>query len=315
MKPDVLVAYPLRRQQMEMLEERYTLHRLDLAGDEDRDAVFAKAGPVCTAMLVNGHVTVDKAFLDRMPMLKLASCSSAGYEPIDVDAMTQRGITLTNTSEVLLDDVADTALLLMLAVRRRLPQGDAYVRSGEWGAKGMMPLTTSTFGKKAGIVGLGQIGLAIAKRCEAVGLTIGYHSRNPKSGNDYAYFDDPVKLAEWADVLIAATPGGPSTEGLISAEVLDALGPSGSFVNIARGTVVDEPALIKALEEGRIASAGLDVYLNEPNPDPRFAKLDNVVLYPHHASGTEETRERMAQLAVDNIDAFFAGKPLLTPVN
>ena len=315
MKPDVLVAYPLRSQQMDMLEERYTLHRLDLAKGEEREAVFAKAGPVCTAMVVNGHVTVDEVFLSKLPALKLASCSSAGYDQMDVDAMTQRGIKLTNTSEVLLDDVADMALLLMLAARRRLPQGDAYVRSGQWGEKGMMPLTSSTYGKKAGIVGLGQIGLAIAKRCEAVGLTIGYHTRSPKSGNDYAYFDDPVKLAEWADVLIAATPGGAATEGLISAEVLDALGPAGSFVNIARGTVVDEPALIKALEEGRIASAGLDVYLNEPNPDPRFAKLDNVVLYPHHASGTEETRERMAQLAVDNLDAFFAGKTLLTPVN
>jgi len=315
MKPDVLVAYPLRQQQMEILEQRYTLHRLDLAKDEEREAVFAKAGPVCTAMVVNGHVTVDEAFLAKLPALKLASCSSAGYDQMDVEAMTRRGIKLTNTSEVLLDDVADTALLLMLSARRRLPQGDAYVRSGDWGKKGMMPLTSSTFGKKAGVVGLGQIGLAIAKRCEAVGLTIGYHTRSPKSGNDYTYFDNPVKLAEWADVLIAATPGGPATEGLISAEVLDALGPSGSFVNIARGTVVDEPALIKALEEGRIASAGLDVYLNEPNPDPRFAKLDNVVLYPHHASGTEETRERMAQLAVDNLDAFFADKPLLTPVN
>ncbi|MGI2035375.1 2-hydroxyacid dehydrogenase [Rhizobium panacihumi] len=315
MKPDVLVAYPLRSQQMAMLAERYTLHRLDLAKGEEREAVFAKASPVCTAMVVNGHVTVDEAFLSKLPALKLASCSSAGYDQMDVDAMTRRGIMLTNTSEVLLNDVADMALLLMLAARRRLPQGDTYVRSGEWGKKGMMPLTTSTFGKKAGIVGLGQIGLAIARRCEAVGLTIGYHTRSPKPGNDYTYFDDPVKLAEWADVLIAATPGGPATEGLISADVLDALGPSGSFVNIARGTVVDEPALIKALEEERIASAGLDVYLNEPNPDPRFAKLDNVVLYPHHASGTEETRERMAQLAVDNLDAFFAGRPLLTPVN
>ena len=160
----------------------------------------------------------------------------------------------------------------------------------------MLPLTTSTAGKKAGIVGLGRIGLAIARRCEAVGLTIGYYGRSRKAGNDYAYFDDPVKLAEWADILLVATPGGPETEGLISAAVIDALGPAGSLVNIARGTVVDEPALIRALQEGRIASAGLDVYYNEPNPDPAFAALDNVVLYPHHASGTEETRDRMAQL-------------------
>lgn len=315
MKPDVLVAYPLRPRQMEMLEKTYTVHRLDLLKGEAREAMLAEVGPRCTAMVVNGHVAIDDAFLARLPALKIAACSSAGFDQMDVAAMTRRGITLTNTSDVLLDDVADMALLLMLAARRRLVVGDRYVRSGDWGRKGMMPLTTSTSGKKAGIVGLGRIGLAIAQRCEALGLTIGYYGRSKKAGNDYAYFDDPVKLAAWADILIVATPGGAETEKLISADVLDALGPEGSLVNISRGTVVDEPALIRALQEGRIASAGLDVYLNEPNPDPAFAALDNVVLYPHHASGTEETRDRMAQLVIDNLAAFFAGKPLLTPVN
>lgn len=315
MKPDVLVAYPLHPRQMAMLEEAYTVHRLDLLTGDARDALLAEVGPKCTAMVVNGHVAIDDAFLAKLPALKLAACSSAGYDQMDVGAMTRRGITLTNTSDVLLDDVADMALLLMLAARRRLVAGDRYVRSGDWGRLGMMPLTTSTAGKKAGIVGLGRIGLAIAKRCEAVGLTVGYYGRSKKAGIDYSYFDDPVKLAEWADILLVATPGGPETEGLISAAVLDALGPSGSFINISRGTVVDEPALIRALQEGRIASAGLDVYLNEPNPDPALAALDNVVLYPHHASGTEETRDRMAQLVIDNLEAFFAGMPLLTPVN
>jgi lactate dehydrogenase-like 2-hydroxyacid dehydrogenase len=300
---------------MALLEEAYTVHRLDLLKGEERETLLAEAGPRCTAMVVNGHVAIDDAFLARLPALRIAACSSAGYDQMDVAAMTRRGITLTNTSDVLLDDVADMALLLMLAARRRLVVGDRYVRSGDWGRKGMLPLTTSTAGKKAGIVGLGRIGLAIARRCEAVGLTIGYYGRSRKAGNDYAYFDDPVKLAEWADILLVATPGGPETEGLISAAVIDALGPTGSLVNIARGTVVDEPALIRALQEGRIASAGLDVYYNEPNPDPAFAALDNVVLYPHHASGTEETRDRMAQLVIDNLAAFFSGKPLLTPVN
>ncbi|MBX5199904.1 2-hydroxyacid dehydrogenase [Rhizobium sp. NZLR1] len=315
MKPDVIVAYPLRSRQMAVLEETYTLHRLDLAEGGQRDALLAKAGPICTALVCNGHVTIDEALLAKLPALKLAACSSAGYDQMDVEAMTRRGIKLTNTSEVLCDDVADMALLLMLAARRRLPEGDRYVRSGDWGHKGMMLLTTSTSGKKAGIVGLGRIGMAIARRCEAVGLAVGYYGRTKKADNDFAYFDEPVKLADWADILIVATPGGPSTEGLISAEVLNALGPTGSFINIARGTVVDEPALIRALQENRIASAGIDVYLNEPNPDRRFAALDNVVLYPHHASGTEETRDRMAQLTLDNLAAFFAGRPLLTPVN
>lgn len=315
MKPDVLVVYPLRPRQMAQLEAAYTLHRLDLLQGADRDAMLDAAGPRCTAMVVNGHVTVDQAFLAKLPALRLAACSSAGFDQMDLAAMTRAGITLTNTSDVLLDDVADMALLLLLAARRRLVAGDAYVRSGDWARKGMMPLTTSTAGKRAGIIGLGRIGMAIAIRCEAVGLSIGYTSRRAKPDTAYAYFDDPVKLAGWADILLVATPGGPETEGLVSAEVLAALGPQGSFINVSRGTVVDEPALIRALQTGQIASAGLDVYLNEPTPDPAFAALPNVVLYPHHASGTEETRDRMAQLTVDNLAAFFAGKPLLTPVN
>lgn len=315
MKPDVLVAYPLRPRFMEVLEARYTLHRLDSAAAEDRDAVLDKAGPVCTAMVVNGHVAVDAALLARLPALRLAACSSAGFEQMDLAEMTRRGITLTNTSVALVDDVADTALLLMLAARRRLIEADAYVRSGDWGRQGMFPLTVSSAGKRAGIVGLGNIGLAIARRCAAMGLSIGYSGRSPKPGTGYDYFRDPLALAEWADILILALPGGAETNGLVSAEVLSALGPQGTLVNVARGTVVDEAALIAALREGRLGAAGLDVYLDEPNPDPALTALPNTVLYPHHASGTEETRDRMAQLTLDNLDAFFAGKPLLTPVN
>lgn len=311
-KPDVLVAYPLRPRFMEELERRYTLHRLDRA--DDREAVLDKAGPICTAMVVNGHVAVDGPLLDRLPALRLAACSSAGFDLMDLDEMTRRGVTLTNTSVALVDDVADMAILLMLAARRRLVQGDAYVRSGDWGRRGMFPLTTSAAGKRVGIVGLGNIGLAIATRCGAMGLTIGYSGRNPKRGVDHAYFADPAALAEWADILIVATPGGAGTAGLISADVLRALGPQGTLVNISRGSVVDEAALIDALRHGRIAHAGLDVFLNEPHPDPALTALPNVTLYPHHASGTEETRDAMAQLTVDNLDAFFAGKPLLTPV-
>lgn len=315
MKPDVLVAYPLRPAQMRMLEDTYTLHRLDLAEPDDRQAVLAKAGPVCTAMVVNGHVTVDKALLDQLPVLRLAACSSAGFDQMDLAEMTRRGITLTNTSDALLDDVADTALMLMLAARRRLVECDAYVRSGAWGDKGMFPLTTATAGKKAGIVGLGNIGKAIARRCEPMGLTIGYYGRSKKPDVEYAFFNDLTELAEWADILFVATPGGAETEGLISAPVLQALGPAGTFVNISRGTVVDEAAMITSLQDGTLGAAGLDVFLNEPTPDPALTDLPNVTLYPHHASGTVETRDHMAQLTLDNLAAFFAGRPLLTPVN
>jgi len=316
MKPEVLVAYPLLPRQMALLEETYTLHRLDLARDAaEREAVLAAAGPACTAMVVNGHVTVDRALLDRLPALRLAACSSAGFEQIDVAEMTRRGVRLTNTSDALVDEVANMAVLLMLAARRELVRGDAYVRSGGWGRQGMLPLTASTLGKRAGIVGLGNIGLAIARRCEALGLEVGYYGRREKPGVAYPFFADLVALAEWADVLLVATPGGAGTEGLISAPVLAALGPDGTLVNVARGTVVDEPALIAALRSGALGSAGLDVYLNEPDPDPAFAALGNVVLYPHHASGTLETRDRMAQMTLDNLAAFFAGRPLVTPVN
>jgi lactate dehydrogenase-like 2-hydroxyacid dehydrogenase len=315
MKPDVLVTWATLPRQMQMLAEAYTLHRYDEADAAGREAMLAAVGPRCRGVVTNGHFTLGRDLIERLPALEIVACSSAGYESIDVDALTGRGVRFTNTSAALVDDVADTAIMLMLAVRRRLVVGDRYVRSGDWGRKGMLPLTTRTEGSRAGIVGLGNIGRAIAKRCAAMGQEIGYYGRSEKPGTGYAYFNDLVKLADWADVLIAATPGGEETRGLISAGVLDALGPTGTFVNIARGTVVDEPALIAALQLGRLGSAGLDVYLNEPNPDPAFAAMENVVLYPHHASGTVETRDAMAQLVVDNLAAHFAGRPLLTPVN
>jgi len=221
---------------------------------------------------------------------------------------------VTNTPDVLTDDVADLAIGLMIAVRRNLIAGDAYVRSGDWGRKGMMPLNSALKGKRLGIAGLGRIGAAIAQRAEPMGLEIGYSARRRRDVA-FHYVPDVRALAAWADILIVVVPGGAETEGLIDRAVLEALGPKGTLINVARGSVVDEPALIEALRSGKLGSAGLDVYLNEPNPDPAFAGLPNVVLHPHHASGTVETRDAMAQLVVDNLAAFFAGKPLLTPVN
>lgn len=313
--PDVLVAHPLMPGQMAELARRYRLHRLDEAGDAGRAAVLAAAGQSCTAMVANGHVTVDAALLDRLPALRFITCSSAGFDRMDMAELARRGIRMTNTSPALRDDVADMALLLMLAARRRLVEADAHVRGGAWARSGPFPLTTSSAGKRAGILGFGQIGAAIARRLEPLGLAIAYGARHPRPEVSYPYFRDPVELARWADVLIVATPGGAETEGLVSAAVIEALGPQGCLVNIARGSVVDEPALIRALAGGRLASAGLDVFRDEPDPDPALRALPNVVLSPHQASGTRETREAMSQLALDNLDAFFAGRPLLTPVN
>lgn len=316
MKQDVLVCTPIRPEKLAILEATYNVFPLyRLTGKAEREALIDEAGKSCVAMVSNGHFPADEAFLSRLPHLQIAACSSVGYETLDVEAMTRRGIRFTHTPDVLTDDVADIAILLMLAVRRNLVAGDAWVRSGDWGRKGMLPLTRTTSGRRVGIVGLGRIGSAIAKRCEALGMEIGYSGRSQKPGVPFRYFDDVVAMSDWADVLIAATSGGPETQHLVSAEALAALGPEGSFINISRGSVVDEPALLDALESGRLGSAGLDVYLNEPNPDPRFARLPNVVLYPHHASGTVETRDKMSQLVVDNLAAHFAGRPLLTPVN
>ncbi|WP_045389410.1 2-hydroxyacid dehydrogenase [Falsirhodobacter sp. alg1] len=312
MKPDILIVNAPPAPQMEQLQREYTIHRVDQA--EDKDALIQKVGPSIRAIYGNGHCKIDEALLAQLPELGIVSCSSAGYEAMDVDALTRAGVHLTNTSKALDADVADAAILLMLAARRRLVEADAYVRSGDWGRKGMFPLTTCTAGKRVGIVGLGNIGGAIARRCEAFDLEVGYSGRNPKDVT-YQYFSSTVALAEWADILIAATTGGEGTRHLVSAEVLAALGPDGCFVNIARGSVVDEPALIAALKEGRIASAGLDVFMDEPAPAAELTSLPNVTLYPHHASGTVETRNAMHQLAVDNLAAYFAGKPLLTPVN
>jgi lactate dehydrogenase-like 2-hydroxyacid dehydrogenase len=313
MTHDILVAYPTLPDQMEQLQATYRLHRLDLA--DDKAAFLAAFGPRCEGVVTNGHVTIDDAVLAHMPKVRIIASSSVGYDMIDVAALTRHGVTLTNTPDVLTDDVADVAIMLLLAAWRGLVIGDAHVRTGAWGRTGPLPLMRSTAGKRAGIVGLGRIGRAIATRCAALGLEIGYSGRNQKPETGYAYFRDPVALATWADILIVATTGGPETQALIGAEAIAALGPEGTLINIARGTVIDETAMIAALQSGALGQAGLDVFLNEPVPNPAFAELRNVVMYPHHASGTIETRSAMSQLVVDNLAAYFAGKPLLTPVN
>jgi lactate dehydrogenase-like 2-hydroxyacid dehydrogenase len=265
-------------------------------------------------VVTNGHTLIDTALLDRLPNLGAICASSAGYDMIDVHALKERGIRLTNTSIALLDDVADLALLLILATRRDLIRAHEYVTSGDWGREGMYPLQSAIRGKRLGIVGMGRIGQAIARRAGSCGFDIAYFGRSRKPGIDYPFHPDLIELARWTDVMAVSIAGGPDTQNLISAEVIDALGPTGTLVNVSRGTVVDEEALIAALKQGTLGNAGLDVFLNEPDPDPRLTVLPNVTLYPHHASGTVETRDAMAQLVVDNLAAFFAGDPLVTPV-
>ncbi|OCX67276.1 dihydrofolate reductase [Thioclava sp. SK-1] len=311
-KPDVMMLYPMRPKAMAQLEQAYTLHRWDLA--QDKPAFVAQYGPGCRAIATNGHAPVTADMIAAMPDLELVACSSAGFESFDLTAMAQRGIALTNSSTALCDDVADCAIMLLLSARRGMVAGEAHVRSGLWAETGPMPLQTSLKGQSTGIVGLGTIGQAIAKRAEAMGQLVRYWNRRPKDVA-WEFQPDLAALARQSDNLIVIVAGGDGTRHLIDAQVMEALGPQGLLINVARGSVVDEDALISALQDGRLGQAALDVYASEPNANPALTALPNVTLYPHHASGTVQTRDAMAQLVVDNIAALLAGEDLITPVD
>jgi lactate dehydrogenase-like 2-hydroxyacid dehydrogenase len=237
-----------------------------------------------------------------------------GYDGVDVATALKRSIVVTHTPNVLNDEVADLAIGLMLSVARRIPQADQYVRSGRWGTEGAMPLARKVSGARLGIVGLGRIGQAIADRAAAFGMSIAYTARSAKPGLAYPFYASALALAAEVDFLVVITPGGAGTLHMINAEVLKALGPRGYLINVARGSVVDEAALVEALQSGVIAGAGLDVFEKEPHPLEALRKLDNVVLTPHMASATRETRQAMADLAVANLLAHFSGQPALSPV-
>jgi len=267
------------------------------------------------ALALKGHRPLGGAEMDLLPDLGVISNYGVGYDAIDVAAATARGIRVTNTPDVLNDDVADLAVGLILAQARTMIRGSDWVRSGRWAVEGEMPLNRQVSGRAAGIVGLGRIGREIADRLAAFKMAIHYHSRSEKATPGWTYHADPVSLASAVDVLIVALVGGEQTRNYVSREVIEALGPEGVLINISRGTTVDEGALLDALEAGRIAGAGLDVFLNEPNIDPRFLALDTVVLQPHQGSGSAQTRRAMAELQLANIRAFLTGSDLPTPVN
>ena len=310
-KPDLLMPGPYNDPEMAMLAERFTLHRLWDAAD--KDALLARLAPGLRAVATKGELGADAALMDKLPKLEIVACYGVGVDAIDLGRAKARGIRVTNTPDVLTEDVADMAWALLLATARRIPAGYAHVRGGAW-PKGAMAMTTRVWGKRLGVVGLGNIGRAVAKRAEGFGMRIAYSGRGRKADAPYDWHPDPASLAAASDMLVVCASGGPATKGLVGAEAIAALGPGGILVNVSRGTVVDEAALLDALEKGAIAAAGLDVFLNEPRIDPRFLALENVVLQPHNSSGTRETRMAMAELVRDNLLAHFAGKPLLTPV-
>ena len=243
----------------------------------------------------------------RLPALELVACSSAGYETVDVDALRARGLRMTNASEALLDDVADTAMLLLLASRRSLIAAHRHVETGDWGRLGDFPLQRAIRGKRLGIVVMGQIGRHLIGRARAFGLDLAYHNRTRRPEVDVPFVPDLLALATWADILLVIVAGGAGTRGLIDAPILRALGPEGTLVNVSRGSVIDEAALIVALRDGSLGAAALDVFQNEPTPDPALTRLPNVTLLPHVGSATVETRAAMAQIVLDNLAAHFAG--------
>jgi hydroxypyruvate reductase len=275
---------------------------------------FARIAPTIRAVTGGGESQVSRALMEKLPALEMISIMGVGYDKVDVPAAIERRIPVTHTPDVLNDEVADLAIGLMLSVARKIPQADRYVREGQWAAKGAMPLARKMSGARLGIVGLGRIGQAIAKRAEAFGMDISYTTRTQRAESRYRYYPSARELAAQVDFLVLITPGGEGTRKLVNAEVLQALGPRGYLINVARGSVVDEQALIAALQQGAIAGAGLDVFENEPNVPEALREMDNVVLTPHMASATKETRQAMADLALNNLKAHFAGQPLLTPV-
>lgn len=265
------------------------------------------------AIVGGGEAKIDQALMDQMPALEMISICGVGYDGVDVAAAKARGIPVTHTPDVLNDDVADLAIALMLSIGRQLPQSDQFVRANRW-VEGAFPLTRKVSGAKLGIVGIGRIGQAIAKRAAAFGMDISYNARSAKADLPFTFVADVVELAEKVDFLVAITPGGAGTRHLINAKVLQALGPQGYLINVARGSVVDEAALIEALQNHTIAGAALDVYQDEPRVPEALRVLPNVVLTPHMASGTAETRKAMSDLALANLQAHLSGSPLLTPV-
>ncbi len=281
---------------------------------QDRDQTLRDASDV--EVIVTSAVHGCKAdVIEKLPNLKLICNWGVGYDSIDIAAAAKHSVAVTNTPEVLNDCVADEAWGLMIACARHIPQGDQFVRSNRWeNHDGMLPLGVRVSGKKLGIVGLGRIGMAIAKRGEGFDMQIGYHNRNARTDVPYLYMDKLADLAHWADFLVVATVGGATTRKLISRDVLKALGPTSYIINIARGPVIDETAMVELLQSGELGGAGLDVFENEPKVPDVLKRLDNVVLMPHVASATIETRQAMFDLVMQNLQAYFAGKALLTPV-
>ena len=311
MKPDLIFTGKGHAGTQATLEAEFSVHKLFEAGDQEK--FLKERADRIRGIASFGHLPVNGKLMDALPKLEIIANFGVGVDQINLDDAKARDIIVTNTPDVLNECVADTAIALVLNTLRKLPQSEAYLRAGNWVGKGPYPLATSLGGKTMGILGLGRIGEAVARRAMACGMKIRYHNRRKKDVA-YPYDADPVALAKNSDVLMIVTPGGAETKNLVNASVLDALGAQGFLVNIARGSVVDEPVLLRYLQEKKIAGAGLDVFADEPRVPPEFFKLDNAVIFPHVASATLETRKAMGDLQIENLRLHFAGKSVKTRV-
>ncbi|HEY2338529.1 MAG TPA: 2-hydroxyacid dehydrogenase [Burkholderiales bacterium] len=311
MKPEIIITAKGHAGTMATLQSDFTAHLL--ADAPDRNAFLKQHAPSVRGLATFGPMPVDGKVMDALPKLEIISNFGVGVDAINLDDARKRKVIVTNTPDVLNECVADTALALIMNTLRKMPQSEAYLRAGKWATRGPFPLTSSLGGKTLGILGLGRIGEAIAKRAMACGMKIRYHNRNKKDV-PYPYDPDAVTLAKNSNVLMIVTPGGAETRNLVGAKVLDALGPKGYVCNIARGSVIDEPVLLRYLQENKIAGAGLDVFADEPRVPPEFFTLENCVLFPHVGSATVETRKAMGDLQIENLRLHFAGKPVKTRV-
>lgn len=308
MSADILITNRLLQSCEDAIAARYTVHRL--YEQADPAAFLREVGPSIRAIAGN---YVDAALIGSLPNLEMISNFGVGYDGVDTAAAKRRNIRVTNTPDVLNDAMAEMAIGLMVALARKIPQADRYVREGKWPA-GNFPLQGELTGRTVGIAGLGRIGREIALRCLAMKMRVVYFGRRRQANTPYVYYDDLTHMARDCDWLVVVMPGGAATDRTVGRQVLEALGPDGYLVNLARGSVVDEPVLVEMLESGKIAGAALDVFEDEPNVPEALFGLDNVVLSPHQGSGTYQTRHAMGALVVANLDAHFAGEPLLTPV-
>ncbi len=309
MKPKLLMMGPMMPRVLEVVAPHFDVLKLWEA--PDAESFWRAHGASIRAIATASGCS--RAVMERMPTLAVVSSFGVGYDAVDAAAARERGIVVCNTPGVLDDEVADLALALMLAAIRRIPQGDRYVRDGRW-LEAPMPFTATLRDKTVGLLGMGRIGQAIARRVAAFGIPVVYHARNARPEVSYRHYADLVSMAREVDILVVIVPGGPGTRRIVNRPVLEALGPTGLLVNIARGSVVDELALVEALAHGKLGAAALDVFEDEPKVPAALLAMEQIVLSPHQGSATQHTRNAMAQLVADNLVAWAQGRPLLTPV-